>query len=204
MEKPFSPACERNREPILKVLKETIEHTDRRLLEIGSGTGQHAVYFSPHFPQVEWFPTDVSARLMGIKKWVDEANIPNLQKPTKLDVSKDDFPKLKFDVVFTANTFHIMNWKDCKSFMKLLGHRLREGSRAAIYGPFKYNGEFTSESNAAFDVTLKEKDPLSGIRSFEDVNTNMLKNGFELVNDYEMPANNRMLVYKRLKFEKYK
>lgn len=204
MDKPFSPASERNRGPILEVLKENITHEDRRLLEIGSGTGQHAVYFSPSFPFMEWYPTDLGSQMMGLKKWIDEARIPNLQKATKLDVSKDDFPKLKFDVVYTANTFHIMGWKDCKSFMKLLGHRLREGSRAMIYGPFKYNGEFTSESNAAFDATLRDRDPLSGIRSFEDVNNNMLKNGFELVHDYEMPANNRMLVYKRLKFEKHK
>jgi cyclopropane fatty-acyl-phospholipid synthase-like methyltransferase len=204
MDKPFSPACERNRDPILKVLKDNILPSDRRLLEIGSGTGQHAVYFAPHFPQLEWFPTDLSGNIFGMKKWINEAHIPNLQQPTKLDVAKDDFPKLKFDVVFTANTLHIMHWKDCKSFMKLLGHRLREDSRAIFYGPFKYNGEFTSESNAEFDVNLRANDPLSGIRAFEDVNNNMSKNGFELVHDYEMPANNRMLVYNRLKFVKHK
>lgn len=204
MDKPFSPACERNRDPILEVLQEHIYQTDRRLLEIGAGTGQHAVYFAPHFPQLEWFPTDLSANLFGMKKWIDEANLPNLQRPIKLDVSKDDFPKLKFDVVFTANTLHIMHWKDCKSFMKLLGHRLRENSRAIFYGPFKYNGEFTSQSNADFDESLRAKDPLSGIRAFEDVNNNMIKNGFELVADMDMPANNRMLIFNRLKFEKHK
>ena len=200
MEKPFSPACERNQGPILEILKQTILPSDRRLLEVGAGTGQHAVFMAPHFPWLEWYPTDLSANLFGMKKWIDDARIPNLQKPIKLDVAKDDFPKLKFDVVLTANTMHIMHWKDCKSFMKLLGHRLREGSRAIIYGPFKYNGEFTSESNAAFDESLKERDPLSGIRAFEDVNSNMIKNGFELVKDYEMPSNNRCLVYRRLKF----
>jgi cyclopropane fatty-acyl-phospholipid synthase-like methyltransferase len=202
MEKPFSPSCERNQEPILEVLKENIHQEDRRILEIGAGTGQHAIHFAPHFPQVEWFPTDLSTKLSGMKQWFNEAGIPNIQKPTTLDVSKDDFPKVKFDVVFTANTFHIMYWKDCKSFMKLLGHRLREGSRAIFYGPFKYAGEFTSPSNAQFDQSLKASDPLTGIRAFEDVNSNMLKNGFELVHDYEMPANNRMLVYSRLKFVK--
>ncbi len=204
MDKPYSPACERNRGPILEVLKEHILPTDERLLEVGAGSGQHAVYFAPCFPRLEWFPTDLSSQLLGMKKWVDEARIPNLQKPQRLDVSKDDFPKLRFDVVYTANTLHIMHWKDCKSFMKLLGHRLREGSRAIFYGPFKYNGEFTSPSNAEFDETLRARDPLSGIRAFEDVNNNMMKNGFELVHDYEMPANNRMLIYSRLKFEKHK
>lgn len=201
MDKPYSPACDRNKDPILNVLKEHIHQADRRLLEIGSGTGQHAVYMAPQFPWLEWFPTDLSVNLPGINEWLKEARVPNIQKPTKLDVSKDDFPKLKFDVVFTANTLHIMHWKDCKSFMKLLGHRLREDSRAIFYGPFKYNGAYTSASNEQFDQSLKERDPLSGIRAFEDVNSNMEKNGFRLVHDYEMPANNRMLVYTRLKFE---
>lgn len=202
MEKPYSAACERNRQPILEVLKDTITQSDRRLLEIGSGTGQHAVYFAPEFPQLEWFPTDLSVNIPGMSMWFKEANIKNIQKPVRLDVSKDDFPKLKFDLVFTANTLHIMHWKDCKSLMKLLGNRLREGSRAMFYGPFKYKGEFTSESNAAFDVTLKERDPLSGIRAFEDILNQMTRNGFELVHDHEMPANNRMLVFNRLKFVK--
>jgi len=202
MDKPFSAACERNKDAILEVLKETILPSDRRVLEIGAGTGQHAVYFAPHFPQVDWYPTDLSDKLQGMKLWLEEAKIPNIQRPLRLDVSKDDFPKLKFDVVFTANTFHIMHWKDCKSFMKLLGNRLRENSRVVIYGPFKYNGEFTSESSAQFDQTLKKRDPLSGIRNFEDILNNMVKNGFELIADYDMPANNRILVFNRLKFQK--
>jgi cyclopropane fatty-acyl-phospholipid synthase-like methyltransferase len=200
MEKPFSEACERNKGPILDVLLENIFPTDRRVLEIGSGTGQHAIYFASKFPQVEWYPTDLSSNMLGLNMNLNDARVKNIQKPVRLDVSKDDFPKVKFDVVFTANTLHIMHWKDCKSFMKLLGHRLREGSRAIFYGPFKYNGDFTSPSNAEFDLNLKERDPLSGIRSFEDIQSNMVKNGFELVEDYEMPANNRTLVYKRLKF----
>ena len=202
MEKPYSASCDRNRHPILEVLRKNILPSDRRLLEVGAGTGQHAVYMAPHFPQVEWYPTDLSANLSGMSLWFKEARIHTIQKPTRLDVSKDDFPKLKFDVVFTANTFHIMHWKDCKAFMKLLGHRLREGSRAIFYGPFKYGGEFTSPGNAEFDQSLKAQDPLSGIRAFEDVNNNMIKNGFELLEDYDMPANNRILVYQRLKFKK--
>lgn len=202
MEKPYSAACERNREPILEIMKDVITRDDKRLLEIGSGTGQHAVYFAPQFPWLEWYPTDVAENLKGMKLWFDEFKIPNIKAPVRLDVSKDDFPKLKFDVVFTANTFHIMHWKECKSLMKLLGHRLRENSKVMIYGPFKYGGAFTSPSNEEFDQQLKTRDPSSGIRSFEDVNNGMIKNGFELVFDHDMPANNRLLVYKRLKFSK--
>lgn len=200
MEKPFSAACERNKDPILEVLQQVIQRSDRRLLEVGSGTGQHAVHMAPHFPWLEWHPTDLSVNIPGMKLWFAEARIPTIQTPVRLDVAKDDFPKLKFDIVFTANTLHIMHWKECKSFMKLLGGRLREGSRAVFYGPFKYGGEFTSESNAVFDQSLKATDPLRGIRSIEDIVSNMDKNGFDLSHDFEMPANNRCLVFSRRKF----
>lgn len=200
MKKNFSEAAERNKDPILNVLKEFITPKDRRLLEIGSGTGQHALYMASQFPFLTWFPTDVGENLQQLKKTIQEARIPNLELPQRVDIGKDDFPKLKFDLVYTANTFHIMHWKECKTLMKLLGHRLREGSRVIIYGPFKYNGTYTSESNGVFDQSLKERDPLMGIRSFEDVNNAMLKNGFELLADIDMPANNQTLVYQRLSF----
>lgn len=202
MTKPFSAACDRNKDPILGVLKEHITRDHKRVLEIGSGTGQHAVYFAANFPFLEWFPSDVKSQHAGMMEGFKEFKIPNIMPPLKFEIGKDEFPKLKFDVVFTANTLHIMHWKECKTLFKMLGHRLREGSLAMIYGPFNYNGEFTSESNREFDQTLKGRDPLSGIRSFEDVNNNMVKNGFELLEDHEMPANNRMLVYRRLKFVK--
>lgn len=202
IEKPYSAACERNKDVILSVLKQFIKKEDRRLLEIGSGTGQHAVYLSPHFPFMEWHPSDVPANLLGMKKWFDEYRISSIQPAVKLEIGKHELPKLKFDVAFTANTFHIMHWKECKSLIKQLGGRLREGSRVFIYGPFKYNGEFTSPSNADFDQELRLGDPLSGIRSFEDVLNAMTKNGFELHDDVDMPANNRMLVFNRLKFSK--
>jgi len=199
MSKPFSESCERNKEPILEVLQQVITKKDQRLLEVGTGTGQHAVHMAPHFPWLDWYPTDMSDKIAGMSLWFSEAKIPNIQKPVRLDVSSDDFPKLKFDVVFTANTLHIMSWKSCKSFFKLLGNRLREGSRAVFYGPFKYNGEHTSESNAKFDDWLKEQNPESGVRNFDDIARAMEKNGFYLVEDIQMPANNRTLVFQRLK-----
>ncbi|MFZ4715493.1 MAG: DUF938 domain-containing protein [Bacteriovoracaceae bacterium] len=200
MNKPFSEACERNQEPILNVLKKHIYPDDRRLLEVGAGTGQHAVFMAPHFPKLDWYPTELQNNIGGIVTWLKEEQISNIKAPTVLRIGKDDFPRLKFDVVFTANTFHIMHWKECKSFIKQLGNRLREGSRAIFYGPFKYDGKYTSESNESFDQVLKERDPLRGIRSFEDVNNAMIKNGFELVEDISMPANNQMLIYSRLEF----
>jgi cyclopropane fatty-acyl-phospholipid synthase-like methyltransferase len=198
-EKPFSAACERNKDPILDVLKRVITRDDKRLLEVGSGSGQHAVYFAPQFPWMEWYPTDVQANLAGMKLWFEEYRIPTIQKPQRMEVGKDELPKLKFEIIFTANTFHIMHWKECKSLMKMFGGRLREGAKVIIYGPFKYEGQFTSESNAEFDQSLKAQDPLMGIRSFEDVHNAMVKNGFELTFDQDMPANNQMLVFTRLK-----
>lgn len=197
---PFSEACERNRAPILGVLKDVITPQDLRLLEIGAGTGQHAVYFAPEFPRLVWHPTDKTPQLAAISQWIKESRTVNVERPVRLDVSTDDFPKLKFDVVYTANTLHILSWKECKALFKLLGNRLREGSRVVIYGPFKYGGEFTSPSNAEFDEALKAFDPQSGIRAFEDVDRALVKNGFALVRDYDLPAFNRALVYRRLKF----
>lgn len=202
MIKKQSEACERNKGPILQVLKEVINGEKVRVFEIGTGTAQHAVYFAQNIKDVMWMTSDVAANTEFIKAAITDAKLPNLRGPLVFEVGKDDFPRYTYDLVFTANTFHIMNWKQCKSLMKILGSRLREGSQVIIYGPFNYDGKFTSESNANFDQWLKNDNPEKGIRSFEDVNKNMVKNGFELFKDYEMPANNRMLVFTRLNFIK--
>ncbi|WP_413294654.1 DUF938 domain-containing protein [Bdellovibrio sp. HCB185ZH] len=200
MEKPFSPAADRNKESILEVLKKVLRPEDQVLLEVGSGTGQHAIYFAPFFPKTTWQPTEVSENLPMLKEAIKEAGIRNIRTPYRLKIGEDDFPIRTYDAILTVNTFHIMHWKECKSFIKLISARLQEGGKVLIYGPFNYNGKFTTPSNEEFDKTLKEKDPLSGIRSFEDVLAAMFKNGFELVKDYEMPSNNRLLYFRRLKF----
>lgn len=200
MEKPFSAACERNREPILEVMKQYNLY-EGRLLEIGSGTGQHAVFFAKHFPKLHWVCSDVKGNHAGIKEWLKEAQLSNIHGPETLMVGKDDFPgKRPFDYVFSSNTLHIMSWKEDKALFKLLGKRLRETCLVFFYGPFNYKGQYTSESNAAFDIWLKERNPQSAIRNFEDVEKAMVKNGFKLLNDHEMPANNRLLVFERLAF----
>ena len=201
MKKPVSEACERNKDPILEVLKQYILPTHRRLLEIGAGTGQHAVYFAPNFPQLQWMVTDVPANHNIIAMWLREAGIDNIEGPFRFKIGTDEFPTQPMDVVFTANTFHIMAWKEVKTLIKMFGHRLRRDSLVMIYGPFNYNGTFTSQSNAEFDAWLKKENPESGIRNFEDVNRAMIKQGFELLKDHEMPANNRMLVYRRLQHQ---
>lgn len=195
-------AVDRNKGPILNVLKDIIDDLKLRVFEVGSGSGEHAAFFANHFKNIVWTTSDRLTNHPKIIETLKAAKLPNLRGPLEFEIGKDEFPKYTYDIVFTANTFHIMSWKQCKNLMKMLGHRLREGSQVIIYGPFNYNNEFTSKSNEEFDQYLKAQDPLKGIRSFEDVNKSMLKNGFTLYKDYEMPANNRMLVYTRLVFMK--
>ena len=204
MELPFSAAADRNKEPILEVLKKVLRPTDRSLLEVGAGTGQHAVYLAPFFPKMEWTPTEVADNLPMLRERIKQSEVPNIKTPFRMTVGEDDFPIRTFDVILTINTFHILHWKECKTFIKLIAGRLEEGGKVLIYGPFNYNGKFTTPSNEEFDKSLREKDPQSGIRNFEDVLAAMFKNGFEFVKDFEMPANNRMLLFRKLKFVRKK
>ncbi len=195
-------AFETNKDPLLLLLKEVTNSEPTRVLEIGAGTGEHAVYFAKHLKHIMWTTTEVVSNHAEISKRLAEAKLPNLRGPLSLEIGNDDLPRYTYDIVFTANTFHVMSWKQCKNLMKMLGNRLREGAQVIIYGPFNYGGKFTSESNAEFDRSLKATHPDRGIRAFEDVNNNMIKNGFVLYKDYEFPSNNRALVYTRLVFMK--
>jgi len=196
--KNYSPAADRNKAPILDLLNLYIQKG--RLLEIGSGTGQHAVFFAEKLIDVQWITSDQKRNHSTIKEYLIEAKLKNLHGPETLKVGEDDFPKGQFNYVYTANTLHIMSWKEVKTLIKLLGKRLREGALVFTYGPFNYDGQFTSESNKAFDEQLKNRNPSSGIRNFEDVLAHMQTSGFKLLNDHEMPANNRLLVFERLSF----
>lgn len=197
MRKSFSPSCDRNKTAILEVLKDVITKDNSKLLEVGSGTGQHASFFAAHFPNIEWHTSDLVCNHLTINSNISESNLTNIKAPISYEVGKDSFPKTPFDLLFSANTFHIMSWKKVKTLIKAFGGHLRPGSQVVIYGPFNYDGNFTSKSNEAFDHELKQKDPKSGIRSFEDVDKQMKDQGFTLSKDYEMPANNRALLYFR-------
>lgn len=198
MEKPNSPSCSRNKDVILDVLKSIITKDNKSLLEVGSGTGQHAVYMAPHFEHMDWFVSDLVENHAGMQLWLQEAKIKNIHGPLTYEVGQSDFPKKPFDCVFAANVLHIMSWKDNKTLFKNFGTRLREGAQVIFYGPFNYNGEFTSESNAQFDLWLKKQNPHSGIRNFEDIEKVLKKHGFTLTKDFEMPANNRILLFTKL------
>lgn len=201
MELPFSAAAQRNQMPIYEVLNSYMTSDGGRLLEIGSGTAQHATFLGAKFPNLHWVTSDQPDNHAGIKMRLKTEKLVNVHGPEKLVIGEDDFPgKKPFDYVFTANTLHIMSWKLNKSLFKLLGKRLREGALTFFYGPFNYDGEYSSPSNAEFDKLLKTKDPSSGIRNFEDIVKVMEKAGFKLLKDHEMPANNRLLVFERLSF----
>jgi len=193
--KQFSDACERNREPILQVLRRAF--ADRTsVLEIGSGTGQHAAYFAPALPHLAWQPSDVAENLPSIRVWREEAQTPRLLEPIELDVDQP-FPAVQADAVFSANTCHIMSWPQVERFVAGVGKLLPEGGVFALYGPFHYGGKPTSPSNAEFDAWLRNRDPKSGVRDFEAIRDLAAKRGLALEGDNAMPANNRLLVFRR-------
>ena len=195
MEKPSSPSCERNRDPILAVLREHFARC-RHVLEIGSGTGQHAVYFAAALPKLRWQTSDVAENLPGIRMWLKEAALPNTPAPLAFDVS-DTPPTGDYDAVFSANTLHIMSWKEVERLFAALPGLTRAGALLVVYGPFNYEGQFTCPSNAQFDEALRSGNPKRGIRDFEEVDALAAAAGFVLKEDRAMPANNRCIVWKR-------
>lgn len=199
LSKPTSPSSERNKDPILEVLRKIIPSTSRRLLEVGTGTGQHAVFFAQQFPNLEWVASDILDRHDGIQMWLQEAKLKNISGPLEFEIGKDEFPAGNFDYVYSANVLHIISWQKAQRLFELLGNHLEMGSELIFYGPFNYKGRFTSESNEAFDGWLKSHDPESGVRSFEEISEKLGSCGFDLVKDYEMPSNNRILHFRKCK-----
>lgn len=194
--KPFSQACENNQQPILDVLRRHVTDAGT-LLEIGSGTGQHAVFMARHLPQLQWQPTDVAANLPGIEAWRGEAQLPNVAPAQVFDVWQPQLPAESVRYLFSANTLHIMGWDTVQRFFSLIPNLLQPGGLAFFYGPFNYGGAFTSESNARFDQWLKSQAPQQGIRDFESIAILAEQAGLALVEDCTMPANNRTLVWRR-------
>ncbi|WP_372763024.1 DUF938 domain-containing protein [Pseudoalteromonas sp.] len=195
MLKPFSQACENNKQPILTQLKPALANA-KTVLEIGSGTGQHSVYFAQQLPHLQWYCSDRVINHEGIKLWHSEAKLANLHAPLTLDLN-DAWPIDKVDAIYTANTFHIVSWELIVRFFAGVKRHLNCQGVLCIYGPFKYNGEFTSHSNAEFNAHLTARDPHSGIRDFAAVESLAQQAGLSLVSDTAMPANNQLLIFKR-------
>jgi cyclopropane fatty-acyl-phospholipid synthase-like methyltransferase len=195
VELPNAPSCERNRDPILGVLR--THFADRmRVLEIGSGTGQHAVYFASRLPSLTWQTSDRPAYLDGIGAWLAEADLPNTPAPLVLDV-EGDWPASTFDALFTANTLHIMSWPQVERTFAALPAIAGDDAKLVVYGPFNENGRFSSDSNAAFEDWLKERGEHMGIRDIEAVDALAKAVGFGMVDDIAMPANNRCVIWQR-------
>lgn len=194
VEKPTAPSTQRNRDAILEVLR--IQFAGRnRVLEIGSGTGQHAIYFAQALPFLSWQSSDRAENVQGIQLWLDEAGLPNTPDPIILDVNAPPDMGDRYDAVFSANTLHIMSWREVERLFEFLPRVMTDDALLTVYGPFNYEGCFTSYSNAQFDALLKLDDPLRGIRDFEAVDALANQAGMTLLDDHEMPANNRCITW---------
>lgn len=195
--KPFSESCEQNKRPILEVLR--IEFKDAKtVLEIGTGTGQHAVFFASQMTHLHWQTSDIEEHHTGIQLWLDEAGLENVSSPLSLNVASSVWPTRSFDSVFSANTTHIMSWPEVKQMFAGISRVLAVGGVFCLYGPFNQNGDFTSDSNASFDVWLKQRDPHSGIRDMEALIELGDEQQLDFIKAYEMPANNKMLVWRKV------
>ena len=193
---PFSEACERNRQPILERLRTHFADC-AQVLEIGSGTGQHAVHFAAAMPHLSWHPTERLAYLPDLAVRTRTEGGTNLLPPTVLDVNQSVWPMRSVDAVFTANTLHIMAWREVLAMFRGIGTTLAPGGVLCIYGPFRYRGDYTSPSNRAFDRMLRERDPDSGLRDVEAVNAAAQAVGLHRLADHDLPAFNRLLVFRK-------
>ena len=194
-EKPYAAAAEQNQDAILPILLEEFSNK-QNILEIGSGTGQHAVYFAQQLPQLIWHPSDKAENLAGIQQWINEADLPNVQMPIELDVC-NQWPQKRFDGAFAANVAHIMHWHEIEAMFTGLTSILVPNAVFCLYGPFNINGNYTSDSNRKFDQWLQSRDPHSCIRDKDDLNILAKKNSLLLHKDWEMPHNNRILSWKK-------
>jgi SAM-dependent methyltransferase len=194
--KPYAESCDINKDPILAVLREVF--ADRRqVLELASGTGQHAVHFGRALPHLTWQTSELTENHPGIQAWLDEAQLPNVLSPVHIDANDEHWPVSRYDAIFNANTVHILSWPEVTKLFAGIGRVVESGGILCLYGPFNYDGKFTSDSNARFDVWLKSRNPLSGVRDFEALNALAEQQGMVLLKDIEMPINNRTLVWQR-------
>ena len=197
----FSQACENNKQPILDVLQQELKDSTH-VLEVGSGTGQHSVYFAPRLTYLTWQTSDVLAHHATINAWHTAYHAPNLYAPLAFDLAVDPLPmslasNQPYDVVFTANTLHIISWLLVEKLFELVGDALPINGKLIVYGPFNENGQYASAGNQQFDISLRQRDPKSGIRHLEDIIVLAKTHHLRLSNKYAMPANNQLLVFQK-------
>ncbi len=191
---PWSAACERNKRPIQQVLARVLV-TPGTVLEIGAGTGQHAVHFAATLPHLTWLPSDVAAALPTLQARCRLSTSSNLLTPICFDVQRDAWPATVLLHVFSANTAHIMAWSGVEALFMGVGERLTTNGRFCLYGPFHEHGQPTSEGNRAFDEMLRARDPHSGIRDLDALDALAARCGLQRIETHPMPANNQLLVW---------
>lgn len=191
----YSEACERNKQSILEKLS-TYLACRKTILEVGSGSGQHALFLSSHHQHLTWQPSDQERYLDALQINIEQYASQGVLSPIELNVNQA-WPNVLYDGIYTANTLHIMSWKEVESFFKGVGSSIEKSGCLFVYGPFRYNNMYTSASNAQFDQWLKARDPASGIRGFEAINALAHEQGLSLVEDCLMPANNQLLIWQR-------
>lgn len=200
-ELPFAPSCENNKTPILEVLCKHLQ-ASKSILEIGGGTAQHASFFAAKLNHLHWQTSELPENLDTLNIRINHTARKNLPQGIAVDVNSDTWPtdlssslSQAIDTVFTANTLHIMSFASVQKFFAGVEQIIPVSGQLIVYGPFKYNGEFTTASNAQFDLWLKDRNPESGIRNFEEINELASAAGLTLIEDVSMPANNQMLIW---------
>ena len=191
MNKPYAESSEQNKQVIFDTIQSYIKGD---VLEIGSGTGQHAIYFAGQLPDVRWQTTERAQNLAGVVSWINDSGLKNLPSPIELE-ALGEWPDYQYDLIYSANCFHIMSADAVAACIAQTGRCLKPGAVFAVYGPFNYNGDFTSDSNRNFDGFLKARDPQSGIKDFEWIERLASEAGMELLQDVSMPANNRTIIW---------
>jgi len=194
--KPFSESCAQNQHVILEVLRKELASA-QHVLEIGSGTGQHAVFFARALPHLIWQTSDMDKQHPGIHAWISDEGPDNVRAPLSLNVETDHWPDITFDAVFSANTVHIMGWPEVLKMFSGIGQILANGGRFCLYGPFNVEGKFTSESNARFEQWLKSQNPKSGIRDQAELDQLAENAGLSRIATHVMPTNNHILVWEK-------
>ncbi len=195
-EPPYSQACDNNKGPILEHLSKVFKNREQ-VLELGSGTGQHATWFAQHMPWLQWQPTDIPENVALTKLRCESYLGQNISPVTSLDVTDNPWPVDVPHALFTANSLHIMPYTAVAALFEALGNQAKADTSLVVYGPFNCGGQYTSPSNARFDQWLVQQNPLSAIRDFEKVDGLAQAAGFVLEQDNEMPANNRLLVWRK-------
>lgn len=198
LDKPFSQACENNKVAIADALGAYLRGVEQ-VIEIGSGTGQHAVYFAERFPDVVWQPSDVAKNHEGIRTWIIEAGLENIREPLELDISAATWGASAQSAIYLSNVVHIIEPHLVERLFVHIDGTLAPEGLLFMYGPYNYGGRFTSDGNQRLDDWLKSLHPDYGIRDFEQIDQLARNRGLMLLDDVTMPANNRLLIWRRVK-----